>query len=91
MKRYGRRRCENDNATNIKNITNSIDKGLLSEEYDQDPNKNNGLTLFKNLRYWRNGHKTNGVYGFVAKKGFYYMGEDRNGAILTLQKRYAGM
>lgn len=73
------------------NITNSIDKGLLSEQYDQDPNENNGLTLFKNLRYWRNGHKTNGVYGFVAGKGFYYMGIDRSGAILTLQKGYAGM
>ena len=72
------------------NLEVPIDKGLLTETFDKDPNTNKGLTLVKSLRYWRNGHKASGVFAFIMGYGFYYLAHNRTCAIRNLKKGYAG-
>lgn len=56
------------------NLEIPVDKGLLAEKFDFDPNLSNGLTMCKQLRYWRNGHLANGIYLFIKDEGFYHLG-----------------
>lgn len=66
------------------NLERPIDKGILSETFDFDPNLNKGITVCKQLRYWRNGHLAKGVYGFIDGLGFFHLGVDQKGALSTL-------
>lgn len=67
------------------NLELPVDKGLLVEKFDFDPNLNKGLTVCKQLRYWRNGHLADGVFGFVTGYGFVYLGPTQKTAINALE------
>ena len=71
------------------NLEVPVDKGLLAETFDHDPNQNNGLTMCKQLRYWRNGHLANGVYMYITNKGFFHLGHYQKSALESV-KGYAG-
>jgi predicted glutamine amidotransferase len=71
------------------NLEVPIDKGLLAETFDFDPNQNNGLTMCKQLRYWRNGHLANGMYIYVNGNGFYFLGFNQKAAMERI-KNLAG-
>ncbi|MGK2861899.1 MAG: class II glutamine amidotransferase [Chitinophagaceae bacterium] len=74
------------------NLEIPIDKGLLAEKFDYDPdnNLNSGLTMCKQLRYWRNGHLANGIFIYINGFGFHHVGFTQKPSTETV-KRLAGM
>jgi predicted glutamine amidotransferase len=66
------------------NLELPVDNGLLAEKFDQE--HNNGLTMFKQLRYWRNGHLANGVFIYINNLGFHHLGFSQKSALEQVKK-----
>jgi len=72
------------------NLEVPVDKGLLEENFDINPNTNGGLTVCKQLRHWRTGHKAEGIYFYVKNHGFYYLSDKQDWALKHLEATIVG-
>jgi len=71
------------------NLEIPVDTGLIYEQFDLEQSVAKGITQMKQLRYFRNGHRAEGVFGYVAGYGFYFLGHTKANAAKTL-KQWAG-
>lgn len=69
-------------TSRVKNLTPDF-LNIYTETPIMDLNKYKGRVFFNKLRYWRNGHKINGVYTLVRGYGFYYLGHNLTHAETT--------
>jgi predicted glutamine amidotransferase len=72
------------------NLQVPVDTTLLEEEFDLDQATSKGITQMKQLRYWRNGHLTDGVFGYIDGHGYYFLGISKTTALNAL-KLWAGV
>ncbi len=76
-RKIGRNR--NTSRQKKRNIKQNFENGTVvnihNEPYAVDPNTVGKFPLFKNFRFWSNGHLIDGIWYYISKLGYYKLGD----------------